>query len=189
MAKIIDIQSHVPEWVEQAMKQDRKAQEQLFNHFAPKMLSVCRLYIHDLHFAEDVMIKAFFKAFTSLHLYREEGNFTAWLKTIMHRECISFLRSKTHSLQYVQWQESEAQEEYSIDDAEEWDAAILQKAIDSLPDGCKTVFNLYIFQQLKHKEIATELGITQGTSKSQLAYAKKIIKEKLQNLDLYAYRR
>lgn len=185
MAKIIDIQNNIPALVIQARNQDRKAQHKLYLHFASQMLSICRWYIHDAQFAEDVMLKGFFKALTSLDSYAEEGNFGAWLKTIMHRECVSFLRSKTHKLQYVSLQkELDSETEEGV---EELDNYQLQSLIDQLPDGCKSVLLLHAMHELTHQEIAAELGISVGTSKSQVAYAKKLIREKLHKKEQNVY--
>src|SRR5690606_40201406 len=70
------------------------AQKQLFENFSPKMLSTCRQYIKDLHDAEDVMLCGFMKVFQNIEQYRNEGSFEGWIRRIMIRESISFLRAK-----------------------------------------------------------------------------------------------
>lgn len=163
--------------IQQAKQQNRRAQKALYDQYAPKMLSVCRFYIHDLHFAEDVMIKGFFKAFTQLDKYEERQQFYAWLRTIITNECIDFLRSKTYTLSYVEWNDNHETSSAELD--ENYQVEEIQHMIDSLPDGCKIVFNLYVLEGLKHKEIAEKLEISIGTSKSQLAYAKKCLQDKI----------
>ena len=165
------------EWIRQAKKQDRLAQKALYDAYAPKMLSVSRYYIHDLHFAEDVMIKGFFKAFTQLEKYEERQQFYAWLWTIITNECIDFLRSKTHTLSFAEWNDN--LDSVSDEIQENTDVAAIQQMVDELPDGCKIIFNLYVLEDLKHREIAEKLQISVGTSKSQLAYARKCLQEKI----------
>ncbi len=177
MAKIINIAKKESEWIQRAKKQDRLAQKALYDAYAPKMLSVARYYIHDLHFAEDVMIKGFFKAFTQLDKYEERQHFYAWLRRIVTHECIDFLRSKTHTLSYAEW---DGNLDHVSDDLQEnTDVEAIQQMVDELPDGCKIIFNLYVIEGLKHKEIAEQLQISVGTSKSQLAYARNCLKEKI----------
>lgn len=178
MAKIVKIKNSLHELINKAKHGDRLAQHEIYQAYSKSLLSVCRLYISDLHFAEDVLVKGFLKIFTNLKNYQEQQHFYAWMRTIMVNECIDFLRSSTHKILFADWKESyddlyEAQSEIS-GSAEE-----IQQLLDELPEGCRMVFNLYVFEDYSHKEIAKELKITEGTSKSQLAYAKKILKQKL----------
>ncbi|GIJ97472.1 DNA-directed RNA polymerase sigma-70 factor [Capnocytophaga stomatis] len=180
MSKSIKIKTDKKYLIERAKQNDRLAQKELYEAYASSLLSVCRLYINDLHFAEDVLLKAFFKIFTHLKDYKEQEHLYAWMRRITVNECIDFLRSKTQKVVYSAW-------ENSYDDTEEisseqlFEQEYLQAFIDELPSGCKMVFNLYVFEDYSHKEIAEELGISEGTSKSQLAYSKKLLKEKLTN--------
>lgn len=163
--------------IEQAKVQNRLAQKQLFEKYSPKMLSTCRYYIHDVHFAEDVMLKGFFKAFNKIDSFDGKSSFYTWLKSIMSHECIDFLRSKTHKLQFAEW--NETHDALSDDFQQDMEVREIQEMIDALPDGCRIVFNLYVLEGLKHSEIAQELQISTGTSKSQLAYARKCLQERL----------
>ena len=177
MAKVISISTDESQLILQAKNQNRLAQKSLFDNYSGKMLSVCRYYIHDVQFAEDVMIKGFFKAFTKLESYNRKSSFYTWLKSIMTNECIDFLRSKTHKLQFADWNETYEPSENNLN--ENYDLQALQQLIDELPDGCKIVFNLYVLEDLKHKEIAEILGISEGTSRSQLSFAREKLKEKI----------
>lgn len=86
------IKLHIPDdkLIKQALQNSSKAEESLYNRYAAKMLGVCRCYIKDLHYAEDVMIEGFTKAFANLHRYRFEGSFEGWLRRIMVRGAIDF---------------------------------------------------------------------------------------------------
>ena len=90
--KVIPLHQEERKLIQQAVNQNRFAQNQLFAKFSPKMLGVCRQYIKDLQLAEDVMISAFMKVFVNLNQFEHKGNFEGWIRRIMVNECISFIR-------------------------------------------------------------------------------------------------
>ena len=146
------------------------------------MLGVCRQYIKDIHQAEDVMITAFMKVFTNLSHFKHEGSFEGWIRRIMVNECISFIRvqKKVKFLEdenVVEEKVNNIESQLSVDD--------IQFLIDNLPNGYKMVFNLYCIEGYKHQEIATMLGINEGTSKSQLSHARKMLQENVTKLKNY----
>lgn len=155
---------------------DAKAQKVLFDTHAPKMLSLCRMYVKDLHYAEDVMLSAFYKVFCNLKHYRHKGKFQAWLRVIMTREAIDFLRSKKP---FYSTEDFPLHKLYKAEENQQEVSDEIQYAIDALPDGYKMVFLLYVVEGYKHKEIAAMLGIAEGTSKSQLAKARNLLKKAL----------
>ncbi|MFD0963510.1 RNA polymerase sigma factor [Pseudofulvibacter geojedonensis] len=179
--RVISLHTSEQKIIAQAIKKSRKAQEQLYQLHASKMLSVCRYYINDLQEAEDVMVTAFFKAFQKLNTYEGEGNFQGWLRRITVNECISFLRKKK------QLSFTDAIEEYSNNVENSinnyFDVAEIQEMIDDLPGGYKTVFVLYAIEGYKHQEIADMLQISLSTSKSQLFKARKVLQEKIKELN------
>lgn len=146
------------------------------------MLSVCRQYIKDLHQAEDIMITAFMKVFANLSGFEHKGSFEGWIRRIMVNECISFIRVQKK----VKFIEDENYFEESFNNIEsKFSVEDIQTLIDSLPDGYKMVFNLYAVEGYKHKEIAEMLGINEGTSKSQLSHARKMLQEQINKLKNY----
>ena len=155
---------------------DPKAEELLFNRHAPKMLSVCRSYISDLHYAEDVMVTGFTKAFQQLHKFRFDGSFKGWIRRIMIRESIDFLRSRK---QLYFADVDEATLTHTAATESDYDAEMLQLLIDALPNGYKTVLILIAVECYNHKEIAEILGISESTSKSQLYKARRMINQQL----------
>lgn len=162
--------------IEKAKRNDRLAQKQLYDQYAPALLSVCRLYITDLQFAEDALLKAFFKIFTNIHRYEEQEHFYAWMRRITVNECIDFLRSKIQKTSFADWSDSYDTIDDNDRDTLPFDEQAMQTFIDKLPTACRTVFSLYVFDDYSHKQISSQLGISEGTSKSQLAYAKKLLK-------------
>lgn len=163
--------------IEKATNKERIAQTELYHLFAPKMLSVCRWYTKDLQHAEDVMIRGFFKAFRSLDSYKYTGSFEGWLRRIMTREAIDFIRAHK-ALDFpedFEYTLEKTQNAKSLD--KQHNQEHLQWCIDQLPDGYKMVFVLYAVEGFAHKEIAEKLTISEGTSKSQLHKARKALQK------------
>lgn len=180
--KVINLHQEENELIQLAVESNRQAQQKIYSQFSPKMLSVCRQYIRDIHQAEDIMITAFMKVFTNLKNFQHKGSFEGWIRRIMVNECISFIRVQK-KVKYIEdeiyFEESfnNIESQFSIDD--------IQFLIDSLPDGYKMVFNLYAIEGFKHHEIANMLGINEGTSKSQLSHARKMLQGQINTLKNY----
>jgi len=168
--KIIPLHSQQRRIIKNAIQQDREAQQQLFTQFSPKMLGVCRQYVKDVHHAEELMLSGFLKVFTHLSKFKHEGSFEGWIRKIMVNTCISYLRKK-NPIQLTD--EEYVFHEHAVENLEATGVEDIQKLIDGLPSGYKMVFNLYAIEGYKHAEIATELQITESTSKSQLFKARK----------------
>ena len=168
--KIIPLHNKEKSLIKKSIDNNRIAQQALFEQFSPKMLGVCRQYVKDLHHAEDLLLTGFLKVFKNLHTFKFEGNFEGWIRRIMVNTCISYLRKK-NPIQL-------SDEEYVFNDSateslENTSVKDIQKLIDKLPEGYKLVFNLYAIEGFKHSEIATKLGVSESTSKSQLFKARK----------------
>ena len=138
------------------------------------MLSICRMYIRDIHFAEDVLMRGFLKAFTHLNQFGKTNNFEGWLRKIMINEALTFLRSKKQ-LVFIEEQTFEVPEEtapevdFSVED--------LQYCIDQLPESQKVVFILFAIEGYSHKEIAEFVKIPMGTSKVYLSRARATLQQ------------
>ncbi|WP_036382755.1 RNA polymerase sigma factor [Muricauda sp. MAR_2010_75] len=175
--KIIALHSNENQLIRKSIKGDPQSQKLLYDRYAPKMLGVCRQYIKDLHFAEDVMINGFVKVFNHLNSFQNKGSFEGWIRTIMVRESISYLRKR----QFVVYDDDtvEANGEFTSKNDGLLDVEYVQHLIDELPEGYKAVFLLNAIEGYGHKEIATMLDISEGTSKSQLFKARKMLQENL----------
>jgi RNA polymerase sigma-70 factor (ECF subfamily) len=182
--KVINLHQEENELIELAVENNRHAQQKIYTQFSPKMLSVCRQYIKDIHQAEDIMITAFMKVFMNLKNFQHKGSFEGWIRRIMINECISFIRVEKK----VKYSEDETYFEESFNNIEsQFSIDDIQFLIDSLPDGYKMVFNLYAIEGYKHQEIASMLGINEGTSKSQLSHARKMLQGQINTLKNYSY--
>lgn len=181
--KVIYLNQEENEIIQLAIENNRAAQQKIYAQFSSKMLSVCRQYIKDIHQAEDIMITAFMKVFVNLKNFQHNGSFEGWIRRIMVNECISHIRvqKKVNFLDEENYSEdsfNNIESQFSVDD--------IQFLIDNLPDGYKMIFNLYAIEGYKHQEIAGMLGINEGTSKSQLSHARKILKEQITKLKNYS---
>lgn len=179
--KLIDLHHHHKKCIEACLKNDRVAQFQLYKEFSGTMLSVCRMYIKDMHYAEDVMSKGFLKVFLQLNKYSFQGSFEGWLRKIMIRESIDFLRSQKKvefPIDDFRIHERADDEEDHFQGFEQLDQA--QQLIDQLPEGYKLVFVMYEVEGYKHKEIAKMLSISESTSKTQLLKARRFLAKALQ---------
>ena len=180
--KVINLHQDEQTIIRMAIDQNRFAQQQIYSSYSSKMLSVCRQYIKDLHLAEDVMITAFMKVFTHLKNFEHKGSFEGWVRRIMINECISFIRVKKQ----VKFIEDETFFEERYNDIEgKFSMDDIQFLIDGLPDGYRMVFNLYVIEGYKHQEIGELLGISEGTSKSQLMHARRMLQTQITKLRNY----
>ncbi len=182
--KIISLFSNQKALLQKATGGDREAQRALYEQLAPLMLAVCRRYIRDAHFAEDVMIDGFVKVFQHLGTFRHEGSFEGWVRRIMVREAIDFLRKR----QFMVFQEELP--EPASNAAEPSDFLLLRQIeswIEALPEGYRMVFYLYAVEGYKHPEIAELLGISENTSKTQLHKARKALQELAQQQNYSRY--
>ncbi len=183
--KVIQLHKNESLLIKKAIKNSREAQQILFDTHAPKMLSVCRYYIKDLQQAEEAMLNGFFKVFSNLKHYKKTGSFEGWIRRIMVRESISLLRAQKH----IEFPVDEIIEKnnYTNNIKTSIDLEEIQQLIDRLPEGYKMVFNMYAIEGYKHYEIATLLNISEGTSKSQLFKARKMLQEQIKTLNTTSY--
>src|SRR5206468_7991736 len=167
---------------------NRSSQNELYRSFAPRMFTVCLRYGKDRHEAEEILQEGFIKAFSSLHQYRNEGSLEGWIRRIMVTTALQRLRSRTpiHAVLSVEGSvHHEMQEEESSES--KLSAKELLSLVQSLPSVYRAVFNLYVFEGYRHREIAELLGISEGTSKSNLYDARQWLKEKILAGDQLTY--
>ena len=183
--KVIQLYKNESKLIQRAAKQNREAQHVLYELHAPKMLSICRYYIKDVHQAEEVMLNGFFKVFKHLKSFKNEGSFEGWIRRIMVREAISYLRQKK-TIEFAAEHEH-LEHDYDNNIKSNIEVAEIQQVIDSLPEGYRMVFVMYAIEGYKHFEIAELLNISEGTSKSQLFKARKMLQNKINELNKSSY--
>lgn len=157
--------------IEGCIAGNRRAQEALYSMFASKMMGVCMRYSSNYHNAEDILQEGFVKIFTNIHRYRGDGSFEGWVRRIFVNTAIEHYRKngKVYATDDLQSVESSIINDDAISNLSAKD---LVHAIQKLSTGYRTIFNMYVVEGYSHKEIAQMLGISEGTSKSQLARAR-----------------
>jgi RNA polymerase sigma-70 factor (ECF subfamily) len=161
------------EVVLRCQKADPLAQKYLYEKYAGKFLGICKRYFANLHEAEDVMVMSFVKIFEKIIQFRGEGSFEGWMKRLVVNECLTQIRKKQILFVDAETQHNLAD---NLETAEEiLNAEDLLACVQRLPDGYRTVFNLYAIEGYSHQEIADMLGISEGTSKSQLSRARNLL--------------
>lgn len=151
-------------------KQDPAAQKVFYDQNVKKFLSVSRSYISDLYQAEDCLIKAFCKIFKNIESFRSEGSFEGWARRIVVNECLNFIKSHKTVFYLDDINQSYLEEIHEEDVVFDFNA---QELLDQLPDAYRMVFNLYVFEDYSHQEIADTLQISTAVSKTQLFRAKE----------------
>lgn len=156
---------------------DRKAQEQLYRLYSPKLFAVCLKYSRNYTEAQDNLQEGFLLIFNKIEQYSFKGSFDGWLKRVMINYVLQQYRTQT----FLSLVNEDAPEEYEVDiENENLSLEYLLKIIQELPDRYRLVFNLYVIDDYSHAEIAEMLSINIGTSKSNLSRARMILKEKIE---------
>ena len=162
---------------------DRRAQRTVYERYSPLMLAVARRYTARDSDAEDVLVEAFFKVFDKIGSFRENGSFEGWIRRIVVNQALMLLRKK-HALKQAGELADVNPAAFAVPAAaaDQLAEADILNLLDRMPIGYRTVFNLYVIEGYKHREIAEMLDISINTSKSQLILAKKRLREQLEAL-------
>ena len=179
--------------IDGCLQNDRRSQEQLFKLFYGKMLPVCIRYVSDRDTAQEVLQEGFIKVFEKLGAFDHKGSFEGWIRRIVANTAIDAIRkSKKDPYRTDNDNDFKIGAEDLMVDREEMEtlelkAQVAMEAVQKLSPAYRAVFNLYVLEEYSHKEIGVILGISEGTSKSNLAKAKmnlqKILSEKFMNID------
>ncbi len=164
---------------------DRSSQNALYKKFSDKMFAVCYEYSSSREEAEDTFHEGFMKVFDNISNFSKAGSLEGWIRRIMVNTAIEKYRKNSRLFAVVNIDDhlESIHNYYEEDILSQIEANELMKLIHQLPPAYKMVFNLYVFEGLKHKEIAIQLDINIGTSKSNLFEAKSILKKKILKLN------
>lgn len=165
------------ELIDKLRQQDGAAQRWLYDRYSPLLFSVCRRYLNRREEAEEALVSGLYKIFASIDSFGNTGSFEGWMRRIVANEALMMLR-KSQYLVFPGDSIQVLEEPDSFDIEADISAREILELLEQLPNGYRTVFNLYVLEGYKHQEIADLLGISINTSKSQLILAK----EKLRNL-------
>ncbi|WP_161887744.1 RNA polymerase sigma factor [Pontibacter russatus] len=156
---------------------DTKAQKLLYERFASQMYGVCLRYLKNGMDAEEALLNGFMKIYQHIGSFEAKGSFEGWVRRIMVNEALGFLRKKEPL--HLAIEDSHVQVAGTGSADHELAEGELLELLAALPAGYRAVFNLYAIEGYAHKEIADMLGITEGTSKSQLSKARAMLQRRL----------
>ena len=170
----------IDHYIRKCIENDRGGQQKIYQLFAPVLYGLCLKYMKNEEDAKDVFQEAFVIAFQKMEQYRFEGSFEGWLKRIFINKLIETLNKRKRNVLLT----DEMYSDEMIDEDEETERFLIPQeqllaCIQQLPDHYRLVFNLYYFEKMKHKEIASVLNISEGTSKSNLNRAKSNLQKQI----------
>lgn len=181
LSKKRDWKSEEEQIIEGCIAGDRRIQKLLYDRYSPIMLGICMRYSKSQDEAEDIMQDGFIKVFTNIETFRKQGSFEGWIKRIMVNTALNhYHKSQKNLHQNI----DDIRESTIRDDSDPvqkvpYTQMEMLKAIRSLPEGYSMIFNLYVFEKFKHREIAEQLNISVNTSKSQLSKARTYLQKSL----------
>jgi RNA polymerase sigma-70 factor (ECF subfamily) len=158
------------------------AEYQLYHRFAPRMYGICLRYGGNQMEAEEILQNGFMRLFSHLHQFRHEGSFEGWVQRIFVNTAINYYKSNLKYNLDVELSD-DLGDHTSRDAMSLMSENELLSVIQRLPSGYRTIFNMYVIENYQHNEIATILGIAEGTSKSCLHRAKTIIQRMLKEME------
>ncbi len=175
--------SELEELIRGCMRNERSAQEQIYSMFTPRMMGVVRRYIDHIEQAEEVLNNGFLRAFQKINQYNFQGSFEGWLRKIVFHAVSDYVKQNARYREKVVLVEKD--EYIHKDHAENLYYNQLLELVQSLPDATRSVFNMYVMEGYAHKEIGKMLGISEGTSKWHLSEGRRMLKEKIEKLQLH----
>jgi RNA polymerase sigma-70 factor (ECF subfamily) len=158
---------------------NRASQTKLYELYAPKMLVVCMRYAKNREEAEEILHEGFYRVFKYISQFQYKGSFEGWIRKIMVNSALQQYKSRCNIYPLMHLDLAEEDLPDNTDIASILNAKELIQLVQTLPAGCRLVFNLYVFEGFKHREIAEMVGISEGTSKSNLFDARVILQKAL----------
>jgi RNA polymerase sigma-70 factor (ECF subfamily) len=157
------------------LKQDIKIQNLVYKTYGPKVFGICKRYLKNRELAEEVTMNSFLNVYQKCSQFKKQGSFEGWILKTAVNCCLMELRK--NNLQFDD-KTPDKTETLSLNETEnQFENEDIEKMLAILPDSARIIFNLYAIEGYKHKEIAEKLNIAEGTSKSQLNYAREKLKE------------
>jgi RNA polymerase sigma-70 factor (ECF subfamily) len=170
--------------VEGCARGDRKVQQELYTRFSRKLLAICARYARSMPEAEDILQEGFVKAFDHIKNFRYESKLETWLTRIMINTALNFQRKKLYLFPMIDVEDIPLKEDEKIS-LSGFHFSELMTFVQSLPDGCRVVFNMFAIEGYSHKEISEMLSISEGTSKSQYSRARQLLMQRINSESKY----
>ena len=171
----------IEQLIEGCVNGNRQSQNQLYNLLMPKMFVVCLRYSKNREEAEEILQEGFIKVFEFIHQYKFNGPFEGWVRKIMVNCALQKYRSKRQMHAVVNIDTTAVEQPGNEDIISQIGTKELLKMVQQLSPAYRTIFNLYVLEGMKHREIAEHLGISEGTSKSNLSDARAFLQKAVNN--------
>lgn len=165
------------------VRNDRTAQERVYRLFYGRMMALVRQYINQAEIAEEILNNGFLRAFQKVSLYNFQGSFEGWIRKIIFRAVCDYV--KTAEKPGTQVAINESHEYVSREDASRLEYDELLSMVQELPLATRTVFNMYVMEGFNHREIHEAIGISEGTSKWHLSEGRRLLRERIESLELH----
>lgn len=175
--------TELQELIQGCIRNERSAQEKLYRLFYPRMMAVIRRYIDEVQQAEEVLNNGYLRAFQKIGQYNFQGSFEGWLRKIVFHAVSDYVKQNIKYNEKVILVEKDQYVEK--DHADNLYYNQLLKLVQMLPDATRMVFNMYVMEGFSHKEISKMLGISEGTSKWHLSEGRRVLKERIEKLQLH----
>jgi RNA polymerase sigma factor (sigma-70 family) len=176
--------------IEGCRRQERRAQNAFFDHYKNKLKGLCFRYAKTEAEADDILQESFIKIFKSIDQLRDAGSVDGWVKSLVVRTAINYYHATTKKellSTSIELNVTDIELNDSCRIIDQLDMEVLLKTLNSLPDGYRTVVNLYLIDGYTHQQIGEMLGISEGTSKSQLQRGRALLMKKLQKTGIEDY--
>ena len=175
--------SELEQLIQGCIRNERSAQEKLYRLFYPKMMALVKRYIDDEMQAEEIMNNGYLRAFQKIKQYNFQGSFEGWLRKIVFHAVADYVKQNTRYSDKVLLVEKD--ELVHKDHADKLYYDQLLQLVQALPGATRTVFNMYVMEGFTHKEIGNLLGISEGTSKWHLSEGRRVLKERIEKMELH----
>ncbi len=169
--------------IQGCIRNERGAQEKLYHLFYPRMMGVVKRYIAHEEQAEEVLNNGYLRAFQKIKQFNFQGSFEGWLRKIVFHAVADYVKQNTKYSNQILLVDKEQFVEKDHADKMYYDQLV--ELVQQLPDATRTVFNMYVMEGFNHREIGSMLGISEGTSKWHLSEGRKVLKEKIEKLELH----
>jgi len=164
------------------IKGDGNAQNELYRRYAPKLWGVCLRYAKNQMSAEDILQEGFIRIFTYLDRFENKGSFEGWMRRTMVNTAINYYKKNLSAAKEAEYHEYMSGKSNDADAISSLSHQELLSLVQKMPNGYRTVFNLYIIDGYSHKDIADRLNISENTSKSQLSRARAFLQQQIRQI-------
>jgi RNA polymerase sigma factor (sigma-70 family) len=165
------------------LKEDRNSQKELYNRYSGKMMAICYRYANSRMEAEDMLQEGFIKVFDKIKSFKGKGSLEGWVRRVIVNNNINIIRQNKIKFENIDDVEYELIEPITDEVLDKLNEKVLLDLISKMPNGYRSVFNMYVFDGLSHKEIAYKLNTSEVNSRTQYSKSKKYLQKQINKLE------